>query len=292
MLRHATVLGFVLISATTVVAQERREEASLHATQTKYGSIRGAPGLRFKSSYCESVAVRKDLGVSQAQQEEIHSLFLHFVEALPAGLESPHMTYALDRSGANWDWDSRPNLDDVQRARVDRSERRENFWKQDRERMEKIRGLIAKEEEAIQKILEPKQFERLNQIIVQQTVPAVFFRSDVADKLILTAEQRQKMRTRWIDELGKERDAIMGYPSIDTRALRGSVEDLLAEFDRIEKETECSLKALEVPLKKRTELVREAEQRAILDVLALLTDEQRAIWKTMTGEPVDLNPKP
>ncbi len=123
------------------------------------------------------------------------------------------------------------------------------------ERQTKMQELTKENNKKIADILSAPQNERLDQISLQLSVqaqgPGAFIRPEVADKLGLTSEQKDKIQAI-VDELGgKRRDLIQnanGY-------FPAAVEQM-------------------------TKLAAEEKDKAV----ALLTDDQKKKWETLAGK--------
>ena len=137
-------------------------------------------------------------------------------------------------------------------SQEERQKRFEEMRKQAEER-------TKKSDELAKMILEPKQIERLNQLVLQRTGAAALERQEVADKLGLTADQKDKIR--------KIREA--------SRPERGA-------FDRNASREEQQKAAAEA---------RERRAKADADVLAVLTPQQKETWEKLLGKKFDF-PQP
>ncbi len=134
----------------------------------------------------------------------------------------------------------------------------------DREqRAAEMQKIFRTAEEMVDAILEPEQAERLNQIQLQATLrfagAGVFLRPDVAKKLGLTDEQKEKI------------EQIVQETRIDFRRMREMSPEQRREFFR--------------GLRER---MRKAREEAISKVMAILTDEQKETWKKMLGAPFNV----
>jgi Spy/CpxP family protein refolding chaperone len=118
------------------------------------------------------------------------------------------------------------------------------------ERRKKIEDMSTTNEKAVSETLQPDQFKRLKQISLQVQGAAAFDRSEVTDALKLTSEQKDKIKTVQTESRGKMRDAFGG----------GDREESRKKIAEMRKDTQAKL-------------------------LAVLTTEQQATYKEMSGEP-------
>jgi eukaryotic-like serine/threonine-protein kinase len=116
----------------------------------------------------------------------------------------------------------------------------------------KFQELTAANERAVAEVLTPPQAERLQQITLQHQGPLVFGTPRVAEALQLTDTQKEK--------IGEVHEEI---------------------FVRLQEW--IPLKGTAPPRRKADHKVRDAFQKKIL---ALLTEEQKSKWRTMTGAPL------
>ncbi len=138
----------------------------------------------------------------------------------------------------------------------------------DREqRFVEMRKIMRTAEEMVDAILEPKQAQRLNEIELQVAVrvagAAVFLRPQVAEKLGLTDEQKEKLQK--IAEEGR----------IDFRRMREMSPEQRREFFR--------------GLRERMRKLREESMAKAWEVL---TKEQRETWEKMLGAPFNVDDLP
>ena len=128
--------------------------------------------------------------------------------------------------------------------------------------IDKARGELRKKaEEALQKILSPEQFQRLKQLELQQRGPRALADEEQAQSLGLSQEQRQKIQQH-LDQLEeKQRQLFEGLRDLPRDQRRQRFETLREQVDQLRQQTE----------------------QAILQVL---TQEQRAKWEQMLGEPL------
>lgn len=119
------------------------------------------------------------------------------------------------------------------------------------ENREKITQLGRDTEKKVDELLNADQQKRLNEIAIQAAGSEALRREEVASKLKLTAEQKQKIE-QLLDEQAEKRREAFGQGSGGREA-----------FERIRDETEKQ-------------------------VAAILTDEQKTQWKAMQGKEFDL----
>ncbi len=108
-------------------------------------------------------------------------------------------------------------------------------------------------------IFSPAQAKRFEQIRLQAMSYNAFNDPDIAKKLNITADQKAKfgdLRQEMMSEMGELRQAMQN--------------------DR------------EGAMKKMTELTKKTNEKA----MAVLTSEQKASWKELTGEPFEIKPEP
>jgi hypothetical protein len=122
---------------------------------------------------------------------------------------------------------------------------------EEKERDKRAEELNRESEEFLAKILKPEQAKRLRQISLQVDGAQSFGKPDVAKELALTEEQKQKVKEIQGDLIKKIRAML---------ELRGDREEAM---------------------KKRAEILNSANGK----MMNLLTAEQKAKWKEMTGEP-------
>ncbi|WP_435010041.1 hypothetical protein P12x_001261 [Tundrisphaera lichenicola] len=129
------------------------------------------------------------------------------------------------------------------------------------ERMKKMQELMKANNEAAHKslsaILKPEQVARLKQIELQQQGANAITDADVAKKLGITAEQKEKAQTILADSREEMREAFQSAGD-DRQAA-------MAKIQTLRKETNSK-------------------------VMALMTEDQKKTWKEMTGEPFEVPP--
>ncbi len=116
--------------------------------------------------------------------------------------------------------------------------------------------MAKKSEEMVNMILEPKQVERLGQLRLQQENVVAFNRDDIAKKLGLTQEQRDKIKK--IQEDGRPQGAGGGFQNFQN----------MSDEERREFFTK----------------MREQREKVNTDLLAVLTADQKTNWEKMQGK--------
>jgi Spy/CpxP family protein refolding chaperone len=131
------------------------------------------------------------------------------------------------------------------------------------ERQEKMQGLMKEMATASKKVtdelLKPEQAKRLGQITLQTQGVMAYMSDEVQSKLKFTDEQKTKFK--------------------DIQA--SSMEQMTANRELMQSDREAGTK-------KMTEIRKETSEKAA----AVLTSEQKATWKEMTGEPFTLVQEP
>lgn len=131
------------------------------------------------------------------------------------------------------------------------------------ERAEKMQKAMAEVAEGVEKeikeVLKEDQMKRYKEIKLQAMGVAAFEQEEVASKLELTDEQKQKIKDIQSDAQDKNRAVL---------------EDLQGGGDR------------QAAMQKMREIQQEARTKA----LAVLTDEQKETWKEMTGKEFQMQP--
>ena len=134
------------------------------------------------------------------------------------------------------------------------------------ERAEKMTAASEKAWKEIGEILKPEQVKRLKQIDLQVSGIRAYSNKEVAEALKITDEQKEKIRDAGM-AMGKEMADLreeygikgFGGPKLDA--------DKQKEYDK-------KLAAINKDLTTK--------------VTGLLTDEQKAKWKELTGDPIDV----
>jgi Spy/CpxP family protein refolding chaperone len=129
---------------------------------------------------------------------------------------------------------------------------------QGEERQSKMREARAELDKSLDGLLKPEQVKRFKQIEIQVGGFMAFNQPRVQEALKLTDDQKEKVRA-----IGEEIQGAMP-----------SREDF--QSDR------------ETAMKKMAEVQKGAKEKAT----ALLTEDQKASWKELTGEPFDYKPEP
>jgi Spy/CpxP family protein refolding chaperone len=122
------------------------------------------------------------------------------------------------------------------------------------ERSKKFKELAQENDKALGDILTPEQEKRLQQIIYQQlaTYGAAFTNEEIAESLKLTADQKKKIKDISEDTSRQIRDLIKPNTELDDAT---------------------------------RQKIRALQKTAGEKMMTVLTDQQKAMWKTMQGEP-------
>jgi len=128
---------------------------------------------------------------------------------------------------------------------------REEFREKLEQNREKLAQLSRDTEKKVDELLNAEQQKRLNEIMLQASGPEALRRDEVASKLKLTPEQKQKIE-QVLDEQAEKRREAFGDGGGGREA-----------FDRIREETDKQ-------------------------VAAILSEEQKTQWKEMQGKEFDL----
>jgi Spy/CpxP family protein refolding chaperone len=131
---------------------------------------------------------------------------------------------------------------------LSREERREKGMAIGKENDEKAKT-------ALKDILKPEQLARLHQIVLQQRGVEAFADSHVQDKLKLTDDQKSKLK-----ELGENHRREMGEI-----------------FQSAQNDREGA-----------REKIRTARKESLEKAVGVLTSDQKATWKELTGEPFEV----
>jgi len=143
-------------------------------------------------------------------------------------------------------------------------------------------ALVMKEQEAIKSIFDPAQYGRYKQLELQSAMPLVFARSEIADKLELTEEQRSRISAIRRKLLGLDKQEELRRMPLQDR-LR-AMEEEFEENHRIYRlRGEDRRKAKE----ERADKQRKPKAEAITEILGLLTPEQKETWDELIGRPFD-----
>jgi hypothetical protein len=127
-----------------------------------------------------------------------------------------------------------------------------------REKMTTLTKTVSMEQEkALDGILNPDQIKRLKQIELQQRGAQAFTDPEVESKLKLTADQKEKIKTIEADAQAERRELFQGGGGGGDRA---EMQKKMAAFNKATMER----------------------------ISAVLTSDQKATWKEMTGAPVEI----
>lgn len=227
MLRRTMFLsGFALLiaAASTVQAQDR---------QSRFQGFGGGPGGfggGFDVYLLATPEVQKELGVSDEQKGLIEDMMTDIRNQMQQG--------GRNQGGAG----NFQNLSEEERRKL---------FEEGRKRMEEFN---KKAEEMVNMVLEPRQTERFGQLRLQRSGVSAFNRSEVAEKLGLTQDQKDKMK--------KIQDDARPDPSAFA-----NIRDL-SEEERREAFTK----------------MREKGEKANADILNLLKTEQKETWAKLQGK--------
>jgi Spy/CpxP family protein refolding chaperone len=131
---------------------------------------------------------------------------------------------------------------------------------QDREKMMKLnQEMTAEARKAMSEVLKPEQQKRFTEIQMQQMGAMAFSNPEVQKKIVLTDDQKDKLKTINDDAMAQRREIMQGF-----------------QDDR------------EGTMKKMAEFNKEIMGK----VTALLSEDQRKTWKEMTGEPFEVKFEP
>jgi len=146
--------------------------------------------------------------------------------------------------------------DKVEKFSADMREKMQGFQDlSQEERQTKMQEMQKDGTKIAGEILKPEQKKRFDQISLQARGLQAFNDPEVQGKLKITDEQKAKIKTLADDTQAQRRDIMQD-----------------AGGDR------------QAAMKKMTDLTKEATKKA----MDLLTTEQKATWKEMTGEPFEL----
>ena len=191
----------------------------------------GRPGLQALSGagggrVLAMPEVQKELGLSDEQKKRVDDLLkdLGMSEADRKGLQA-----------------------------LSKEERRERL----KEAAKKSQENAGKTKEAVKSILDAKQLERFNQLVLQAEGVMALARPDVTEKLGLSQEQKDKLR-------GIAQNALPDQGSL-ADLKNATKEDRRAAFTKM----------------------REKSEKAKADALDVLTTEQKETWEKMQGKKFD-----
>ena len=227
-------LALLIAAASTVQAQDRPRGQGF---QFGFGGG-GFGGASFDANLLGSPEVQKELGVSDEQKG--------LIEDMLTDLQSQRQQ-AFRQGGGGFQ-----NFQDLS------EEERGKLMEEGRKRMEEMN---KKTEEMINMVLEPKQTERFGQLRLQRAGVGAISRPDIAEKLSITQEQKDKMQ--------KIREAAQPDP-----AAFASFRDM-SEEERREAFTK----------------MREKGEKANAEILNVLTAEQKETWAKMQGKKFEFPPQ-
>jgi hypothetical protein len=233
--RSIVVVGAVVLLVGSALA-EAQTRGQGQRGQRPGGQGFGGPGGGGVTSLLASPEVQKELGVNEEQKGLIED-----------------MLKDLRQSRENAGGGNRQDLQNL--SQEERQKRFEEFRKQAEEREKKA-------EEMARMVLEPKQVDRLNQLGLQREGPSALARPEFADKVGLSAEQKEK--------IAKIREAARPDRGGATRNRGdGSQEERQKAFAE----------------------AREAREKTNQEMLAVLTVKQKEVWEQMQGKKFDF-PQP
>src|SRR5437867_114744 len=235
MLRRTVFLsGFALAiaAASTVQAQDRPQRPQ---------GFGGGFGGGFDVFLLATPEVQKELGVSDEQKGLIEDMMTDIRNQMQQG--------GRNQGGAGG-FQNFQNLSDEERRKL---------FEEGRKRMEEFN---KKADEMINMVLEPKQTDRFAQLRLQRAGVGAFNRPDIAEKLGLTQEQKDKMQ--------KIQEAARPDPSAFASFRDMSEEERREAFTKM----------------------REKGEKANADVLNVLTAEQKETWTKIQGKKFEFPQQP
>jgi hypothetical protein len=152
-------------------------------------------------------------------------------------------------------------LDDAQKEKATKlaaemREKRQGFQDLSQEERQKANAeIMAATQKGVNEILKPEQLKRYNEIRYQQMGAMAFNDPDVASKLKITDDQKEKIRTINMDSQSQMREI----------------------FQEMQNDREGATKKL-------TALRKEISEKAV----GVLSSEQKTTWKEMLGAPFEL----
>jgi hypothetical protein len=229
--------GLVLLiaAASTVQAQDRPRGGGF---QFGFGGGGMFGGASFDANLLASPEVQKELGVSDEQKG--------LIEDMLTDLQSQRQQ-AFRQGGGGFQ-----NFQDLS------EDERRKLIEEGQKRMEEMN---KKTEEMINMVLEPKQTERFGQLRLQRAGVGAFNRLDIAEKLALTQEQKDKMQ--------KIQEANRPDPSAFASFRDMSEEERREAFAKL----------------------REKGEKANAEILNLLTGEQKESWAKLQGKKFEFPPQ-
>ena len=220
-------LALLIVAASTVQAQDRKQRPQ------GFGGGFGGFGGGFDAFLLATPEVQKELGVSDEQKG--------LIEDMMTDLRNQTQQGGRNQGGAGG-FQNFQNLSEEERAKL---------MEEGRKRMEEFN---KKTDEMINMVLEKTQVERFAQLRLQRAGVAALERPDIAEKLVLTQEQKDKMK--------KIRDDSRPDPSAFANFQNMSDEERREAFTKM----------------------REKGEKANADILAVLTAEQKETWTKMQGK--------
>jgi hypothetical protein len=237
MFRRTTFLSGLILSiaaASTVEAQDRPRGGGL-----QFGGPGGFGGAAFDVRLLATPEVQKELSISDEQKGLIEDMIADVQNQMQQGF----------RQGGGGGFQNFQNLSDEERRKLQE------------EGQKRMAEMNKKTEEMMGVVLEPKQSERFGQMRLQRAGVGSFSRADIAEKLALTQEQKDKMR-----KIQEE------APRPDFRVLFNQ--------DATEEERTAA----------RTKM-REQTEKTNTEILNVLTAEQKETWAKMQGKKFEFPPQ-
>ena len=167
--------------------------------------------------------------------------------------------------------DQQSKLEEMGRESMDSM--RENYESlqdlSEEERRSKWQKFISESQEKLQKklgeVLQPKQFERLEQIELQLQGPMTFVTPKIAKALDITKEQTEKIESILEEMWGKIREAMAGIRDLSAEERREKFSEMREQMQKLNKEFGDK-------------------------ILEVLTSDQRDKFEKMKGEKFDIDP--
>jgi Spy/CpxP family protein refolding chaperone len=228
-------LALLIAAASTVQAQDRPRGGGF---QFGFGGPGGFGGASFDANLLATPEVQKELGVSDEQKGLIEDMLTDIRNQMRA---------ARGQGGAGG-FQNFQNLSE---------EERNKLIAEGQKRMEEMN---KKTEEMITMVLEPKQTDRFGQLRLQRAGVGAFNRPDIAEKIGLSQEQKDKMK--------KIQDDARPDPSAFASFQNMSEEERREAFTKM----------------------REKGEKANADILNVLTAEQKETWAKLQGKKFDFPP--
>lgn len=250
-------LGVALLVCAASVAEAQRPGGG---RQGGFGGGFGGPGQGVSLlALLRIEAVQKELELTEDQvasirkvSEELRPARGGRGEGRPGGEGQPRR-----RRGGNDDSDARANGPERFFVQQEGQPGPREISEEDRARFrEQAEARAKKEREELAKILKPEQMKRLEEIRIQQAGPAALNFPDVAEKLKITDEQKEKMGKAREESQAKMRELFTGARDGDREAARAKI----------------------------AELRKETEEK----VLAVLSEDQKKQFEDMKGKKFDM----